>query len=87
LAHEVAHTLGLKEIYDNAYGDDSIVDGTTWHNNGTEESNMCIMKRYEYYDTSELFTQTVDGQASALSEYCIAKLHTKAIKDSDLYES
>jgi hypothetical protein len=87
LAHEVAHTLGLKEIYNNDYEDDSIVNGKTWHDDGSVTSNMCIMKHYDGYDASELYTQTVNGEASALCDYCIGKLHTEAIQDRDLYES
>ena len=85
LAHEVAHTLGLKEIYNNAYDDDSIVNGTPWHDN--DETGMCIMKSYATIDVSDLYRQTLAGEASALCDYCIGKLHTEAIQDRDLYES
>ena len=85
LAHEVAHTLGLKEIYNNDYEDDSIVNGTPWHDN--DETGMCIMKSYETIDVSDLYRQTLADEASALCDYCIGKLHTEAIQDRDLYES
>lgn len=85
LAHEVAHTLWLKEIYNNDYEDDAIVNGTTWHDN--DETGMCIMKSYGTYDAPKLYSQTLDSQASALCDYCIGKLHTEAIQDRDLYES
>jgi hypothetical protein len=85
LAHEVAHTLGLKEIYNNDYEDDSIVNGPPWHDN--DETGMCIMKSYGTYDAPKLYSQTLDSQASALCDYCIGKLHTEAIQDRDLYES
>ena len=87
LAHEVAHTLGLKEIYNNAYEDDPIVNGTTWHDDETDRYNMCIMRSYGAYDAPKLYSQTLDSQASALCDYCIGKLHTEAIQDRDLYES
>ena len=84
LAHEVAHTLGLKEIYENEYHDDSLVNGTTWHADTENKNNACIMKYYDGYLPSTLYTNVTLWSEPALCDYCVGKL--KFYMLDDVYE-
>ena len=74
LAHEVAHTLGLLEIRNDAYG-----DGISDHVYGG--SAECIMG---VIDSARIYDMLVGGQ-SAFCDYCKQKLHEE-IDEVDLYE-
>ena len=73
-AHEVAHTLGLVEIRNDAYG-----DGISDHVYGG--SAECIMGGI---DSARIYDMLVDGQ-SAFCDYCKQKMHEE-IDEVDLYE-
>lgn len=73
LAHEIAHTFGLKEIYENNYGD------CTDH---TNDSNMqCIMDYAFAPGMIELYSLGSD----ALCDYCRSKLQLEI--PSNAYEN
>ena len=75
LAHEIAHTLGLKEIYRNDYGDD------TSHSNTSENGYMsCIMEAVLPGSLDQLYS----SGSAALCDYCRGKLHTEI--PVDVYE-
>ena len=94
LAHEVAHTLGLKEIYLNKYNDDEECIATnsegkiihTTRHACMIKNDYCIMKNYNCNDQEMLYFLAVNDVESALCDYCIDKLHTRAISE-DVYES
>ena len=88
LAHEVAHTLDLKEIYDNDYND-NVTTNSKYYPHDTDpdqDSFRCIMQLYSNYRQGALHNNVRAGVESALCDYCIEKLHTVALKD-DVYES
>ena len=79
LAHEVAHTLGLDEIYTNDYGDDIQHDEDT-----SLESFMCIMELLDFDDIAYFYECIKEGALPGLCEYCVSKLADE-IAD-DVYE-
>lgn len=73
LAHEIAHTLGLKEIYLDAYGDGADHAG--------QDGMQCIME-YAHGDSMDsLFNQGYN----ALCDYCREKLQEEI--SSNVYEN
>lgn len=85
LAHEVAHTLGLKEIYFNEYGDDEPVGENNTVHSVYDDDYRCIMKYYNGYYPPALYYEVLGGDESALCNYCIEKLKTEVPLDA--YES
>ncbi len=63
LAHEIAHSLGLKEVYNNVYGDGIEHAGT--------EGMQCIMETLHFGTMDYLY----DLGSAALCENCRGKLH------------
>ena len=84
LAHEIAHTLGLDEVYNNQYGDNPSHDG--------EGEWQCIMENAflrEYNDTetnTDAFYDSINnGDASGLCAYCLAKIDAEIPDDAYAY--
>lgn len=75
LAHEIAHTLGLEEMYDNKKYPD---------HDGDEDEMQCIMEETEISGICGLYEKINNG-GDAFCADCIAEL-TEAIPD-DAYES
>ena len=77
LAHEVAHTLGLHEIYTNSYNDDPNLRHQTGYTDETKtEKFYCIMTRYNPEDGSALYRAINEGTHTGLCDYCLSKLPT-----------
>ena len=74
LAHEIAHTLGLQEVYDNAYSDGEDHAG--------EEGMQCIM---EYAHGNSMDKLYESGQ-NALCLYCREKLRLETPDNKNAYE-
>ena len=74
LAHEIAHTLGIEEMYDNKKYPD---------HDGDEDEMQCIMEETEISGIRDLYEKIING-GDAFCEYCIVELG--AIPD-DAYES
>ena len=78
-AHEIAHTLGLKEVYTNSnkYGDNpdhDEVDTTPFE---------CVMEAYQSDDVVQLYESIRSGYASAFCTYCADKLDDHVNPDSN----
>ncbi|MBP3305771.1 MAG: hypothetical protein J6L24_07365 [Oscillospiraceae bacterium] len=74
LAHEVAHTMGLREIYSNYYGDAT--------NHAGDEGMQCIMELVDPDSISSLWSSIYNEEAPALCDYCINKLNTVMYSDA-----
>ena len=74
LAHEVAHTLGLNEIYSNTYGDDPNLKHSPGYNNDPENPFMCIMRRIEFETADDFYLSVLNEENDGLCEYCSGKL-------------
>ena len=81
LAHEIAHTLGLEEMYDNE----------NYPNHAGNTGMQCIMELADVNYIDDLYNAIINNsnsdteRVSAFCPYCIAEL-TEAIPD-DAYES
>ena len=85
LAHEVAHTLGLREIYRNDYSDDATYEGIPQHGNTANQYFRCIMKSYDGFNPVDFYNQALVGHERPLCTYCSQKLHSEI--PSKAYES
>lgn len=77
LAHEIAHTLGLKEVYDNQYGD--------YAGHDTASGGLCIMVNGAGRLAPGFYERVQEGECAGLCDYCLGKLRNE-IPD-DAYES
>jgi hypothetical protein len=68
-AHETAHTLGLREVRKNEYGD---IDEDTPHD--IEYGWDCVMEGYEHSDVYDFYRNVYLGHQPAFCSYCINKL-------------
>ena len=82
LAHEIAHTLGLREVYANAYGDLSI--SSVGHDHSGEDGLQCIMENTKFGLYDALYTSILNN-AAAFCTYCNDKLTSEI--DHDIYSS
>ena len=73
LAHEIAHTLGLQEVYFNAYGD--------YENHDSKSGGLCVMTNGPAANASEFYQQVLSGE-SAFCDYCLSKLHSEIPEDA-----
>ena len=79
LAHEIAHTLGLNEIYSNSYGDN------TNHMDSYDPTFKCIMRTFGKSGNTNFYSAILSGEQQALCDYCVAKL--KSVMADDVYET
>ena len=78
IAHEIAHTLGLDEVYNDSYGDCSDHDGA--------DGLQCVMENFSAeYSANAFYEGVKNGTLSGLCDYCIEKLHSEI--SADAYES
>ena len=66
-AHELAHTLGLREVYSNEYGDNS--------NHDVKDGLACVMEAFEPGDyEKDFYEDVIADEDTAFCNYCIGKL-------------
>lgn len=63
LAHEIAHTLGLKEVYDNQYGD--------YAGHDTASGGLCIMVNGAGRLAPGFYERVQEGECAGLCDYCL----------------
>ena len=78
LAHEVAHTLGMSDVYNNDYY--SHVTGHSSYN-----VTQCIMGTYDKTNASDYYGKIMNQETTALCADCIEILNDEMA--DDLYES
>lgn len=77
LAHEIAHTLNLGEVYENEYGD--------YANHAGQPGMQCVMELFNAETVVPFITEVNNGNRNALCGYCINKLLQNI--PSNAYES
>ena len=77
LAHEIAHTLNLREVYDNAYGDNV--------NHAGDTGVQCVMEQLSSYKLTDFVDAVYRDNEGAFCEYCTYKL--LQVAPSNAYES
>lgn len=86
LAHEVGHTLGLREVYDNHYGDNPNHEDYTTYKKGTDTNFQmmnCIMNRLLFQSAQDYYSGYL--YEPALCEYCVSKL--MEVMPTNVYEN
>ena len=78
LAHEMAHTLGMSDVYNNYFY--SHVSG----HSGYDET-QCVMSTFDEDNARTYYESVVDENATALCDDCKEILHEEMV--DDLYES
>ena len=63
LAHEIAHTLGLPDVYNNPGHD-------------VENDYVCVMEKYYSAEANEFYTEILDGSALPFCPSCTSSLST-----------
>jgi hypothetical protein len=86
LAHEVAHTLGLGEVYGNINGNSQDIDVSHSYDYDPDADNNfeCVMKIFE--GNASGFSNRINSSSDAFCDGCIDKIHNH-IDGKDLYQS
>lgn len=74
LSHELAHTFGMEEVYDNGYveveGSDELWDDPTIPNHDATNQMVCVMERLKNNYAADFYNKISNGYISAFCPSC-----------------